>query len=281
VTTEVTVVLPEVIAGGVDAVLKGALELARASAEDEAGPYQRVGEHLGVWPVEVGGGAKGAVHAFGCTDPAYVGWYWAVEVVRVPRSKVATVDDVVLLPGAEAVRSPEWVPWSERLLPGDVGPGDILPTAADDPRLVLRMADTEGWVDDALWLELGLGRPRVLSALGREEAADRWYDGDHGPTAEMAVAAPKQCADCGFYVGLVGSLGRVFGACTNEMSPADGSVVAQTFGCGAHSEAMVLPSQQPASLVTDDGELQDVSAHGPGSVDAADTADDVEPGGHS
>ena len=31
-------------------------------------------------------------------------------------------------------------PW---LRPGDVGPGDILPTAADDPRLVLRLEDTE------------------------------------------------------------------------------------------------------------------------------------------
>lgn len=273
--------LPEAISGAVDKVLGGAIEIARAAAQDEAGPYQRVGDHLGVWPVEAGGGGKGAVHAFAALDPAYVGWYWAVEVVRVPRSKVATVDDVVLLPGGEAILAPEWVPWAERLQPGDVGPGDILPTAADDPRLVLRLADTEGWIDDSLWFELGLGRPRVLSALGRDETADRWYDGDHGPTAEMAQQAPKACGSCGFYVGLVGSLGRVFGACANDMSPADGQVVAETYGCGAHSEAMVLPSQQPASLVSDDSAVQDVgvAAHGPGSVD--DDAEVVEPGGHS
>jgi hypothetical protein len=245
-----TVVLPEAVAGPVDAVLRGAIELARAAAELEAGPYARVGEHLGVWPVAAGGGAKGAVHAFAATDPAYVGWYWAVEVARVPRSKVATVDDASLLPGPEAVRGPAWVPWSERLLPGDVGVGDILPTAADDPRLVLRMADTEGWVDDALWLELGLGRPRVMSALGREEAADRWYEGPRGPTSDIAEAAPATCDSCGFFVALVGTLGVAFGACANAMAPADGGVVARTYGCGAHSEALVVEPAEAAPVVT-------------------------------
>lgn len=280
----VTVELPDAVGGSVDGVLGDALEVARAAAQDEAGPYQRVGEHLGAWPVAAGGGGKAAVHAFACLDPAYADWYWAVEVARIPRSKVATVDEVVLLPGADAVRAPEWVPWAERLRPGDVGAGDILPTAADDPRLALRLQDTAGWVDDSLWFQLGLGRPRVLSADGRDDAADRWYDGDRGPGAEMAQAAPKPCGTCGFYVALVGSLGRVFGVCANEMSPADGQVVADGFGCGAHSEAMVLPSQQPASLVQDDGAMDDVGredghgAHGPGSVD---DSEDAEQGGHS
>lgn len=278
--TSPTVVLPEAISGSVDATLQGAIELARAAAEAEAGPYQRVGEHLGVWPVAVGGGGKGAVHAFACSDPAYVGWYWAVEVVRVPRSKVATVDEAVLLPGAEALLAPEWVPWSERLRPGDVGAGDILPTAADDPRLVLRMTDTDGWVDDTLWFELGLGRPRVLSAEGRDEAAERWYDGDHGPFSEVALAAPKHCDSCGFYVRLVGSLGRVFGVCANELAPADSGVVAATYGCGAHSEAMVLPSATPTGLVSDDEASEPVglAAHPPGSVADGEPG---EPGGHS
>lgn len=256
-----TVELEDATAGRVDSALKDAIELARVAAQGEAGPYQRVGDHLGVWPVDVAGGAKGAVHAFGCLDPAYAGWYWAVEVVRVPRAKSATVDDVVLLPGAEAIRAPAWVPWADRLQPGDVRPGDILPTAADDPRLVLRFEDTAGWVDDTLWLELGLGRPRVLSALGREEAADRWYDGAHGPSAETAQQAPQPCGECGFYVGLVGALGQAFGACGNEMSPADGTVVATTYGCGAHSEAMVLPPARPQGVVgdgpVDDGTVED------------------------
>ena len=42
----------------------------------------------------------------------------------------------MLLPGADALLAPEWVPWSERLRPGDLGVGDLLPTAPDDDRLV-------------------------------------------------------------------------------------------------------------------------------------------------
>ncbi|WP_141698634.1 DUF3027 domain-containing protein, partial [Streptomyces lushanensis] len=41
----------------------------------------------------------------------------------------------VLLPGPDALLAPEWVPWSERLRPGDMGPGDLLPTEAEDLRL--------------------------------------------------------------------------------------------------------------------------------------------------
>lgn len=260
--------------GKADAALAAAIDLARAAAVEEAGPHGRVGDHLGVAPgVEVAG-AKVAVHGFACLEPGYVGWFWAVEVVRVPRSKAVTVSDVVVLPGAQAVSAPEWVPWSERLRPGDVGVGDVLPTAADDIRLTLRQADTEGWVDDTLWLELGLGRSRVLSAEGRDHASERWWDGDRGPDAEIAKAAAQHCASCGFYVGLVGSLGRVFGVCANEWASDDGRVVATDHGCGAHSEAMVLPSEDPAERV----DLHDPAAHDPGSVDDIDLGDT---GGHS
>ena len=57
----------------------------------------------------------------------------------------------------------------------------------------------------------GLGRPRVLSPLGREEAAQRWYDGENGPDAPISVAAPRtaRCISCAFYVKLGGSLGRI------------------------------------------------------------------------
>jgi len=232
-------------AGSVDAALAAAVDLARAAAMDEAGPQGRVGEHL--WSRAETGlvGGKIAVHAFACLDPGYVGWYWAVEVTRVPRSKVITVDDVVLLPGADAVLAPAWVPWAQRLRKGDVGVGDVLPTAADDPRLVLRQADTEAFIDDTLWLELGLGRARVLSADGRAEAAERWYDGEAGPDSPIAQAAPASCDSCGFFVALVGSLGTVFGVCANAMAGDDGRVVARTHGCGAHSEAMVAPPVAP------------------------------------
>ena len=52
-----------------------------------------------------------------------------------PRGRTATVCEAVLLPGDDAVLAPAWVPWEERLRPGDIGPGDVLPFRADDPRL--------------------------------------------------------------------------------------------------------------------------------------------------
>ena len=41
------------------------------------------------------------------------------------------------------------------------------------------------------------GLDRVLSAEGRDRAAQRWYDGAHGPNAEVAAKAPARCAGCG------------------------------------------------------------------------------------
>ena len=84
------------------------------------------------------------------------------------------VDEVVLLPGEAALLAPCWVPWSERVQPGDLGPGDLLPPTADDPRLVPAYADVDA--DELpfdLHRELGLGRPRVLSLDGRADAAER------------------------------------------------------------------------------------------------------------
>ena len=134
--------------------------------------------------------------------------------------------------------SPEWVPYAERLAPGDVGPGDVTPYLADDPMLVAGFEATgDEDVDQvALW-ELGLGRPRVLSAEGREVAAQRWYEGESGPTAAVAAKAPAPCSTCGFFVPMAGALRAVFGVCANEWSPSDGRVVSLDHGCGAHSEA--------------------------------------------
>jgi hypothetical protein len=37
-------------------------------------------------------------------------------------------------------------------------------------------------------------------------------------------------------LALGGPIGQAFALCANDMSPADGRVVALAFGCGAHSE---------------------------------------------
>ena len=231
---------------GPDQICADAVELARAAAVEEAGNPARVGDHLGVQAE----GERIVLHRFACRMRSYTGWHWAVVLTRASRSKAATVNDVVLLPGDEAVLAPDWVPWSERLRPGDLGVGDLLPTAVDDPRLALRGGDVEELSDTETFLEWGLGRARVLSAEGRDEAAERWYDGDGGPEAPIARAAPAACETCGFHIRLVGALGRLFGVCGNAYAPDDGRVTALDHGCGGHSEALSCRPRIPSPSAT-------------------------------
>jgi hypothetical protein len=166
-----------------------------------------------------------------------------------------TVCETVLLPGPDALVAPAWVPWQERVRAGDLGVGDLLPSEPEDPRLVPGYLQSDDPGVEEVALEVGLGRIRVLSRFGREDAADRWVDGGRGPGAEMARAAPGSCALCGFYLPLAGSLRAAFGVCANEFGPADGAVVHAEFGCGAHS--CVEPDSGPvtpvAEVVYDDG----------------------------
>src|SRR3954468_9716524 len=120
----------------IDDVLASALDVAHDAAVAEAGP-KHVGEHIGVEADDEGV----VTHFFRCTDPGYVGWRWAVTLARPSGTEAPTVDDVVLLPGEGALLAPAWVPWHERLRPGDLGVGDILPTTADDDRLVPAYSD--------------------------------------------------------------------------------------------------------------------------------------------
>jgi hypothetical protein len=270
-TTEATAADPACVA---------AVEVARAAAIEVAG--QAVGEHLGV---EVDD-ANVVTHSFATTEKAYTGWRWAVTVARSPDSDVVTVDEVVLLPGTGALVSPEWVPWSERIRPGDLTPGDLLPPKPGDPRLVPAYADPDAFDDwsDLHW-ELGLGRVRVLSLDGRADAAERWYDGDNGPASPLAKAAPARCVDCGFLVPLAGSLKQLFGVCANVYAPDDGKVVSLDHGCGAHSEAVAdAASAMWTGMAVEHDELELVAnataaeGHSPGTVVDADPA---EPFGHS
>ena len=217
-----------------DQVCAQAVDLAQAAAEDVAGASQ-VGAYVGV-SAEA---ERVVTHLFDCLDPAYHGWRWAVTVVRAPRAKLVTVSETVLLPGPGALLAPPWVPWHERLRPGDLGVGDLMPAPPDDERLVPLMliegddSVTDWYADEAATP----GRSRVLSAVGRESASVRWHSSDHGPRSPLAHAAPAHCASCGFFVPLSGDLGLLFGACANEYAPDDGRVVSADHGCGAHSEA--------------------------------------------
>ncbi len=113
-----------------DRLCAEAVDLAREAAEEAALPGT-VGEHIDA----VADGDRVVTHLFACKETGYRGWRWAVTVARASRAKLVTLDETVLLPGPDALLAPEWVPWSERLRPGDMGPGDLLPTEADDLRL--------------------------------------------------------------------------------------------------------------------------------------------------
>lgn len=237
-----------------DSILLAAVDLARAALAD-VGEADTVGEHLAARM----DAERVATHYFDCTATGYHGWRWAVTLARAPRARRATVSETALLPGEGALLSPEWVPYAERIAPGDVGPGDITPYQPDDPLLEPGFEATGDEEVDrvALW-ELGLGRSRVLSAEGREAAAQRWYDGEHGPAAEVARKAPAPCATCGYFLPMAGALRRVFGVCANSWSPSDGSVVSVDHGCGAHSEAdLHRPEPEPTEApVLDDQQLE-------------------------
>lgn len=236
-----------VAAAAPDEIAAAAVDLARGAALELGGAA--VGEHLGV--TADGGGL--VTHAFAADLAGYRGWYWAVTVSRAAHLAQVTVDEVVLLPGADALRPPPWVPWSERLRAGDLGAGDLLPADPDDPRLVASYVaadDLEASGLDPIAAEaptglrqmadeVGLGRARVLSRDGRLDVAQRWFDGDSGPDTPMAKQAPGPCGTCGFMVAVAGSLRAAFGVCANEYSAADGRVVSVEYGCGAHSEAAV------------------------------------------
>jgi hypothetical protein len=260
-----------------DRTLVDAIDLARAQAEAEAPGL--IGEHLGV----VAEDERVVTHLFATLDPAYRGWRWSVTLARASRGRTPTVDDVVLEAGDDAILAPEWVPWQERLRPGDLGVGDLLPTSIDDPRLVPTMfSESTDDAEDVVAVELGLGRPRVLSFDGRLDAVERWWSGDAGPEALIARSAPKMCASCGFFIPLSGALRQAFGACANGFAPDDGRVVAVDHGCGGHSEAVVVTSASASAQPLIDEVGYDVVGgpvgHEPGSV--SDTDAD-EPVGHS
>ena len=265
-------------AARLDQVCADAVGVARGAITDVE--PSDVGEHLEA----VAEGDRVVTHFFECHLAGYRGWRWAVTVTRVPRSRHVTVCETVLLPGPDALLAPGWVPWHERLQPGDLGVGDLMPTAPDDDRLAPGyVLSDDPAVEEISW-ELGLGRSRVMSREGRLETAQRWYDGESGPEAAIATAAPRsaRCGTCGFYLPLAGSLRQMFGVCGNLYAPDDARAVSADHGCGAHSEALTGNAEAPVEelpTVYDDSEVEQVAvsrAHG--SVEETEPSEDY---GHS
>jgi hypothetical protein len=231
-----------------DDVAVAAVDAARAALLEQVGDAV-VGDHV-----------DGVItQYFACTQAGYPGWRWAVTVARAEGQDSITIDEVVLLPGDSAITAPAWIPWRERIKPGDLSPGDVLPAEEDDPRLVPTYLTGDPGDDaefeaieraqlKAIADELGLGRARVLSIEGRDAAAQRWYDGEQGPDVPLAQSAPANCYSCGFLIQLDSPLSATFGVCANEFANDDGRVVAHKHGCGAHSEAQLRKKQLPPPL---------------------------------
>jgi hypothetical protein len=212
------------------------LELARSAAIADAGNPELVGADVSV---ELDDDGRVETYLFEANLAGYKGWRWCVTIAKVDKKSEPTICDVVVLPGPDALLAPEWVAYRDRILPGDVGVGDIVPSSLDDTRLVPSMhsliADEE--LDAMQVFDLGLGRARVMSIEGRDQASKRWYESDRGPQSPIAQSAPKPCSSCAFFLPIAGSLRSSFGVCANAISPEDARVVSVDHGCGAHSEA--------------------------------------------
>ncbi|WP_234042784.1 DUF3027 domain-containing protein [Actinomyces weissii] len=237
-----------------------AVELARQALGEITEPLS-----VGLFAASKGSQERLVTHLFECNLSGYRGWRWAVTMTRPPRGRTATICEMELLPGEEALLAPAWVPWEDRLQPGDVSRSDRLPRRETDERLEPGWEAT-GEDADAVALDvLDLGRPRVLSAEGIQRAAQRWYDGEHGPEAEGVRKAHATCSTCGFFLPMSGPMRNVFGVCANEWAADDGTVVSLDHGCGAHSETD-LPDQGPEWPVTpsrlDEAALEAVATDG-------------------
>jgi hypothetical protein len=234
----------------IDSALAQAFDFAREVLHEVADPAD-VGAHLAARAED----ERVVTHHFACERPGYPGWHWSVTLTRAKRSKQPTVNEVVLLPGDEAIIAPAWVPYKERIQPGDLSPGDLLPVEDEDARLVptYLVGDDPLDADDRAQVrrvaqDLGLGRTRTLSREGIDLAAERWYDGPGGPEAPLAKSAPEQCTSCAFLVRMAGSLSEMFGVCANGNANDDGRVVSFDHGCGAHSEVKLARRNRPQPL---------------------------------
>ncbi|MEY4322986.1 MAG: hypothetical protein RL410_767 [Actinomycetota bacterium] len=223
------------------------VDVARAAVRDIADATE-IGDFVRTDDIE-----STQVVRFASTHPGYVGWLWSVALSGDP----ATVDEVWLEPTEASLIATPWTPWSERVQPGDLAAGDLLPTAPDDPRLLpgFTGADVDADIEEltpAAWT-IGLGRERILSPLGIDDAVDRWREGSHGPRAAVARYADLPCSTCGWLITIGGRLGQGFGVCANALSPSDGHIVAMDHGCGGHSETVVETGVVPVSeLVIDE-----------------------------
>ena len=217
-----------------DAVLEKAVDLARAAAVEVADGAEWVGDHL----TASTDSDRLVTHLFACALPGYRGWVWSVTLSRAPRGKEAAVCEAHLVAADDALLSPPWVPWAERVQPGDIKPGMAVPRFDPDPRLQPGYTVTDSDAADALAIwELGLGRERVLGPVGRDEAAERWTARTQDVGSESRDGSSPTEAVGEFVIPLSGSMRLHFGVCANKWCPFDGTVVPVDHACDGQQQA--------------------------------------------
>lgn len=158
--------------GKPDAFLAAAVDAARAAIEGIA-PAEQIGRHLAAKSE----GDRLVTHLFESKLAGYGGWQWYAVLTRNSRSKVVTVDELGLLPSDDSILAPEWIPWAERVRPGDEQGEDDLAAAAAPP-------------------EEAPGAPAPLDALDAAEPDD---DADDAPEDDSDDAdaddAPEDDSD--------------------------------------------------------------------------------------
>ncbi|MCP8995413.1 DUF3027 domain-containing protein [Rothia sp. P3C3.S176] len=97
----------EILAAAKDVALQGVREITPAHAIGLVHHVRAEEERL-------------STHLFECSLPGYRGWFWFATLSRAPRSRVATICEVGLLPGDDALIAPDWVPWADRVRPEDL-----------------------------------------------------------------------------------------------------------------------------------------------------------------
>ena len=95
-----------------------ATDLVHAALLLEAEKSEHVGQYISV---EFDDENRVATYLFEANLPGYKGWRWCATVAKVDEESDATICDLVVLPGPDALLAPDWIPYIDRIQPGDVG----------------------------------------------------------------------------------------------------------------------------------------------------------------
>jgi hypothetical protein len=86
-------------------------------------------------------------YIFQSTLRGYLGWFWSVTIYQ-PEGQEPTISEVVMMPGADSLVAPNWVPWSERLADYKALQAELEAQAALDAEEAAALAEGSEDADD-------------------------------------------------------------------------------------------------------------------------------------